>query len=157
MPRICDTLATLDRSGKLTTAQLERILGYADRSCYPYLSHRVLDAQQLYALFHATKPDVQLAFLNFLSDGTGWTHEFIEASADIDGDGDVDVTDLMRGSVDACDLNAKTIKTALKAIDRGMSKLSPDLTQSLNNTLDQTIQSLIAVRRAVRRLSPKPA
>jgi len=154
MPLICDTLAGLNDSGDLSVKQLEDALVLAPRSGYPFFSRRILDAHQLRLLFRATRSETaQRAILGYLTNGTAWVVEHVAASADINGDGDINTDDIVDGAIQAM----QELTAALEAAHAQgrMSRVLRDAPQ-ITARLNAVITAALTMRRVVDHLAPKP-
>jgi len=102
---ICDILRDLHERGVFTAHDMGDLLGIHATNCYPYHSHREPKATKLRLVFRAMPAEAQRDVLHWLTGGTGWVSQHLDQELDINGDGDVDVSDAM---IAAAELTGET-------------------------------------------------
>ncbi len=121
-PVICEILQRLNASGALTTAALADVLNLSMSGAYPYLTNRDADYAQVRTLVRRSgNQRLQEAILVDLTRGTGWVVAHIPPSLDVNGDGDIDMHDVVSKSVDGLAQTGTFVRDALKSTTRDIT------------------------------------
>jgi len=152
---LADTLQHLNQEGELDVTDLSQATGLAPSSLYRWIAGQTEPTFTSVSLVfrHSRSPRVQQALLGLLTAGTGWVATLIPPDADIDGDGDVDADDMVRGTLAAMEMTAVSLKNEYEAAVRDRQAMAPAAAAALSDRLSTTIQSLAQVRCVVDHLA----
>lgn len=149
-PMLCQILRHLNTKNILTAEEVGDLLSIVDP--YPYLSTRDMDWSQVRTIFRGArrrKQEVQLSLLQNLTVGEGWLHQKIDADCDINGDGVVDMNDVLDGAIDAIDTMGRVLVIARKEAANGRKQLMPGRADDLQQKLNRTLKRLLEVQQVI--------
>lgn len=99
-PVICDTLRELNDSGRLPVLRVADMLNLSRSAGYELLN-RDLRFNEYRTIFRqSADADVQASLLATLLKGTGWVATHLATDLDVNGDGDIDINDILKAGID---------------------------------------------------------
>ena len=99
-PVICETLRILHEAGRLPVTRVADLLNIATSTAYD-LFNRDLRYGQFRTLFRQSRDsEVQAQLLANLLGGTSWVATHLATDLDVNGDGDVDINDVLSAGID---------------------------------------------------------
>ena len=131
IPVICETLGKLNSDGELTAKELTQLWGISLSCVYTYYGKAVPDFNKLRLIVqHARSRVAQRAVLEELVSGSGWNIEYLAADLDVNGDGVVNIADVIdatikstRNCADLLDEERGFEKRGLRRIDAGSARV----------------------------------
>lgn len=158
VPMICDCLRSMNDSGLLTAKQLCPIFDVSISGVYRYYSGETQPTWgKIRSLLHQTKRvEVARLLLDDLIAGTGWIAQYIPTESDADGDGDIDLGDVMADAIKSAQATAKLLAETHRAEGTGMRRVDADTGQVLQAQVQSAIRDLVAASRVINHLTLKP-
>lgn len=148
---ISETLSVLNDEGILTAKQIADLLNLSHSSAYRYLSGETQPTfGQVRTLFRQSRHhEVQRRILETVIESTGWVCQHLDADKDINGDGCVDTCDLLDGALKVNDRLARLLTQTRNEQKRGMKSICTQRAAELHASINESIQTLLAVQQAV--------
>jgi len=140
-----DILQRAREAGAIDAIELSDLFSVSRSAGYDYFGRTGLSYAQFRTLFRrAANDEVRDLFLIDLLPGTGYIVQRIDASLDVDGDGDVDTDDAMTSGIDAMADCAQVVKAMRDATSgRALSRAdADDLLAALQELVSQAVTTI---------------
>lgn len=151
MPMSADLLQRCVADGSLTVHEIADLLNRSQSCAYDYLGRTELRYGQARTLFrHADSDGIREAILQDLLPGTGYIAQRIDASLDVDGDGDVDLDDAIAAGIAAVSKAAESLRQLHAA--SADQRVKADQAQAMLTTLHSLLGQVATTANVVRYL-----